>query len=188
MSTHEKSAGVILINGIGKTCNILVIKQRMGALWGLPKGHVNDDTEDLKTCAHRELKEETSLDISLLKEGYDYIPLNIHFSNKIVIKQIHFFVYILLRPLSSSILLHNNSEISHVSWFNPYINIIYNVNYVVNTNRTLTATSVYQLKRLCSIAHKQLQQRQQQKKKLFSQNINSRAKYLLGLDIYSKDT
>ena len=171
----EKSAGVILIDGIGKVCNILVIKQRLGALWGLPKGHAHAN-EDLKSCAQRELKEETSLDLSTLKEGEDYVPLNINFSNKILIKQIHFFVYILLTPLPSNILSHTNAEISHVTWFNPYINIIYNIKtYVINTNRTLTTTSVDKLKHLCNLAQKQIDDH----KKSQNNTINSRAKYLL---------
>ena len=102
----SQSAGGIIIdpwNNIDNPnkYNILIIKQRHGNNWGLPKGHCESD-ETLEECAIREIREETGINIYKLTEGIDYLKiktsdLNQPYYNKKVIKRIHFFVYLLLK-------------------------------------------------------------------------------------------
>jgi ADP-ribose pyrophosphatase YjhB (NUDIX family) len=44
---------------------------------GFPKGHVKKTNDTMKTCAFRELKEETCLDLNSLTQGIDYTILDI---------------------------------------------------------------------------------------------------------------
>ena len=56
---NNKKGGVFVFNSIRGS--ILLIQSR-GKLWGCPKGTVEKE-EDVKTCALRELKEETGIDL-----------------------------------------------------------------------------------------------------------------------------
>lgn len=124
-----KSAGGIIIdpwNNINNYTkyNILIIKQRLGNNWGLPKGHC-EDGEDLEYAAIREIREETGIDFSELKEGIDYlkvyIPENNGFNstNKKNIKRISFFIFVLLKR-GNQIKKNKRdyNEIKDISWIN----------------------------------------------------------------------
>ena len=79
----NKSAGVIIIDPWSSNIHehtsyrVLVVQQRNSGVWGLPKGHL-EENEDLETAAHRELLEETGIVFQDLKEHIDYIPLDLH--------------------------------------------------------------------------------------------------------------
>lgn len=102
---RAKSAGGILIDpwdslGDFRKYKIIIVNQRIGQYWGLPKGHV-EDNEDVYRSAIRELREETGIDLDQLEHGTDYVPIRLHkqknFYNHVVIKKIHFFAFLLLR-------------------------------------------------------------------------------------------
>ena len=70
-----RSAGGIVIdpwNNIynPEKYNVLIIKQRLGDNWGLPKGHC-EQGEDLEKCALREIREETGIDFIQLNSNMD---------------------------------------------------------------------------------------------------------------------
>lgn len=172
----NKSAGVILIDPWSSmniydpnSYRVMVVQQRNSGAWGLPKGHLEKD-EALLPAAHRELVEETGIQIGDLIEGEDYVPLVLEHSgsttnNHVQIKKIHFFVYVLMRRGSS--LIHgsyDDQEISAVSWMNVH-------GWFVDTpsshytakpqppryNRTLSDTSVNILMDICAKTSVQLQ-------------------------------
>ena len=169
----NKSAGVILIdpwssNNIydPSSYRVMVVQQRNSGAWGLPKGHLEKD-EDLMLAAHRELLEETGVDMDTLLECKDYMPLPVRHEpssssetpnriNHLQIKKIHFFVYILMRRGSSLVHGHyDQNEISAVSWMNVhgwYVELLgQNVcdHRPPRFNRTLSDTSVNILKDIC---------------------------------------
>ena len=59
--TPRNKSGVIIYN---KQTNHILIVQSRGNLWGFPKGSF-EEGEDFKTCAVRELKEETGIDVDM---------------------------------------------------------------------------------------------------------------------------
>jgi 8-oxo-dGTP pyrophosphatase MutT (NUDIX family) len=176
----NKSAGVILIDPWSfnimnpLTYRVMVVQQKNSGVWGLPKGHLEQD-EDLQDAAHRELLEETGLALNQMQENVDYIKLEMHphtcmtnvnnrYNHHTQIKKIHFFVYILLRCGNSLVYgNYDTSEIADVSWMN-----IHNW-YVESTsrlslrpqpqrfNRTLSDTSVHILMDICYRTHTLLQ-------------------------------
>ena len=175
----NKSAGVILVDPWSSNINdhmsyrVMVVQQKNSGVWGLPKGHMEED-EDVLAAAHRELFEETGLTFSGLNENCDYIQLdlgNTESPNKahphhIQLKKIHFFVYVLLRRGSSLILgEYDTSEIANVSWINMnnwYIDSLpYNAlrQQPQRFNRTLSDTSVNMLMDICFKTRETLQTR-----------------------------
>ena len=81
----SKSAGVIIVDPwTGGTPydpsshRIMVVQQKYSGVWGLPKGHLEDDNENVCLAAHRELSEETGLHLSHLTKGRDYLVLPLH--------------------------------------------------------------------------------------------------------------
>lgn len=176
----NKSAGVILIDPWSSNIHehtsyrVLVVQQRNSGVWGLPKGHL-EENEDLETAAHRELLEETGIVFQDLNEQADYIPLDLHdkqnetstiHTNHIQIKKIHFFVYVLLRRGSS--LVHgeyDQNEISDISWINVHNWYIDSTSsYLLRQqpqrfNRTLSDTSVNIVMDMCLKAKSLLQKK-----------------------------
>ena len=180
----NKSAGVILIDPWSSsniydpsTYRLMVVQQRNSGAWGLPKGHLEQE-EALLPAAHRELMEETGVQMEDLVEGEDYMPLLLPCShppekhsgeappanNHVQIKKIHFFVYILMRRGSSLIQRpYDEHEISAVSWMNIHDWFVdAPISYVSKPqppryNRTLSDTSVNLLMDICALASAQLQ-------------------------------
>lgn len=174
----NKSAGVVLIDPWSSmniydpsTYRVMVVQQRNSGAWGLPKGHLEKD-EALLPAAHRELVEETGIQIGDLVEGEDYVPLVLQgnknsttsSTNHVQIKKIHFFVYILMRRGSS--LIHgayDDKEISAVSWMNVHGWFVDTPSHYTakpqppRFNRTLSDTSVNILMDICAKTSVQLQ-------------------------------
>jgi len=129
-----------------RTYRIMVIQQKYSGVWGLPKGHLELD-EEVHAAAWRELSEETGVHLDRLVHGVDYIPVEMqttrttlqgtgsgdtisrttssrttnYHSNHIVIKKIHFFVYMLLRQGSSLVhSTHDTKEVAAISWMDVH--------------------------------------------------------------------
>ena len=126
---RTKSAGGILIDPWGDILNIdrykvLIVNQRVGQYWGLPKGHVEPQEDaDIYQSALRELKEETGVDLNRMRHGIDYMPVRLResarFYNHIVIKKIHFFVWVLLcKSASVPCSAFDAQEIRDTMWMN----------------------------------------------------------------------
>jgi len=103
---HEKACGAIIIHND----QALLIYQNNG-FWGFPKGHV-EPGESEETTAHREIKEETGLDITLdpatrYSFSYDIRDLGIH-------KQVVLFLATLTHP--NQTLTKQDSEINQIRW------------------------------------------------------------------------
>lgn len=162
-----RSAGAIVIDpwrnnrpNDPSSYGILLMKQRAGQIWGLPKGHINAD-ETLMEGAERELREETGLVLSRLQNGVDYAPFHLQDRNlskhphQITIKRIHFFVYVLLRR-SQSLRLQpqDTKEVARVSWFSIHqLKTIPSDDPTFKRNRTLAEPSVQSLERVCFRLH-----------------------------------
>ena len=63
---YEKSCGAIVFKKIDGVRHFLLIKHAKNQHWGFPKGHVEMHESDEQT-AKREIKEETNLDVKILK-------------------------------------------------------------------------------------------------------------------------
>jgi bis(5'-nucleosidyl)-tetraphosphatase len=59
---HDESFGIIPLRKAGDHWEVFLIQHRHGRYWGFPKGHA-EGNESPEVAAHRELKEETNLDI-----------------------------------------------------------------------------------------------------------------------------
>ena len=105
---QEKSCGAIVYRRVGGKTQLLLIKHRFSGHWSFPKGHVEDGEHENET-ALREVKEETGLDITLLRgfrESVEYCP------SPDVKKQV---VYFLGVP-SGGTLHRQESEVSDICW------------------------------------------------------------------------
>lgn len=80
-SCHQLKCGVYLRHVVDGHDKILLVQSR-GKLWGFPKGDVKKN-ETMKEAACREVKEETSLDISLNNE-----PVYRMFNTFVFVKEI----------------------------------------------------------------------------------------------------
>lgn len=101
----EKSCGSIIIN-----CNkVLLIKQHQG-FYGFPKGHMETNETEEQT-AIRETKEETNIDIQIIRE---YRYSNNYVINNEIAKEV---IYFLATPLNTNI-EKQSSEILDVVWIN----------------------------------------------------------------------
>lgn len=101
----EKSCGAIIYNDRNE---VLIVKHNAGH-WDFPKGHMEREEDEYQT-ALREVKEETNLDIDLIKE-YRY---EIHYNPKEnVYKTVVFF---LARNRSNDV-IKQDAEISNIGWF-----------------------------------------------------------------------
>lgn len=157
---NVKSAGGIVIdpwNNVNdpNKYNILIVKQRSGNNWGLPKGHC-EGTEDLEVCAMREIREETGINFAQLKEGIDFVRIysleNNNTSNKKNIKRISFFMYLLLKKgYKLKKYQQDHREIKDISWINitrlRKLCIDGHINF--KCNRTLTQQSMGALNDAC---------------------------------------
>ena len=101
----EKSCGAIIFN---ENIEVLIVKHTAGH-WDFPKGHMEIGEDEYQT-AIREVKEETNIDVELLKE-YRY---EVHYSPKEnVDKTVVFF----LAKNKSNELIKQDEEIQNIGWF-----------------------------------------------------------------------
>ncbi|MBR1779029.1 MAG: NUDIX domain-containing protein [Clostridia bacterium] len=63
---YEKSCGAIIYEIRGNTRYFLLVKNKLAKNWGFPKGHIEIGETEEQT-AKREIKEETNLDVTILK-------------------------------------------------------------------------------------------------------------------------
>ena len=73
---YEKSCGAIVIYKSGDRCKVLLVKNHNGRNYSFPKGHVEQGESEEQTAV-REVKEETGLDIEIIRsfrEVADYCP------------------------------------------------------------------------------------------------------------------
>ena len=107
---YEKSCGAIVFKeNINGTKFFLIIKHRKNKRWGFPKGHTEINETDEQT-AKREVKEETSLDIEILK-GFKQIGFYRPYGN--VEKKI---VLFLAKALEKSDVKVQKKEIETYKW------------------------------------------------------------------------
>lgn len=101
----EKSCGAIIYNDKKQ---VLIVKHTAGH-WDFPKGHMEVGEDEYQT-AIREVKEETNIDVELLKD-YRY---EVHYSPKEnVDKTVVFF----LAKNKSNELIKQDEEIQNIGWF-----------------------------------------------------------------------
>lgn len=101
----EKSCGAIIYNDNNE---VLIVKHNAGH-WDFPKGHMEEGENEYQT-ALREVKEETNLDIELIKE-YRY---EIHYSPKENVDKT--VVFFLARNKSNDV-VKQDAEIANIGWF-----------------------------------------------------------------------
>jgi len=65
---NEKSCGAVIFRRRSGNLEFLLVKNKRGGNWGFPKGHI-EKGEDEYATAHREVLEETGLDVSFV-EGF----------------------------------------------------------------------------------------------------------------------
>lgn len=65
---YEKSCGAVVFYKSKQNIKILLVKNSNGKYWSFPKGHVEQEDKDEQTTAIREIKEETGLDVALVKD------------------------------------------------------------------------------------------------------------------------
>ena len=73
---YEKSCGGIIFYKTKQNTKILLVKNNNGRYWSFPKGHIEDGETEQET-AIREIKEETGLDVTIVKnfrEISEYCP------------------------------------------------------------------------------------------------------------------
>lgn len=73
---YEKSCGALVFNRTKQNIKLLLIKNNNGRYWSFPKGHIEKGETEQQT-ALREIKEETGLDVTLIKgfkEISEYCP------------------------------------------------------------------------------------------------------------------
>lgn len=74
---YEKSCGAVVFYKSKQNVKILLVKNSNGKYWSFPKGHVEQEDENEQTTAIREIREETGLDVALVKgfrEISEYCP------------------------------------------------------------------------------------------------------------------
>lgn len=73
---YEKSCGAIIFYKAKQNVKILLVKNNNGRYWSFPKGHIEQGENEQQT-AIREIKEETGLDVTLIRgfrEISEYTP------------------------------------------------------------------------------------------------------------------
>lgn len=163
-------------------CKILLVRQKFSNLYGLPKGHIEENETHFQ-AAVRELKEETGLNLKSLTEGVDFFQLHFckqtdngwqinrrydnhpmrgfhnSFSNnqsssvflsRIFIKNISFFLFVLLRPSNQFVfdtLDSDEIDSAHFMSCDDIEQIIHSP--TKQCNRTITMDSLQLMREIC---------------------------------------
>ena len=114
----EKSCGAVIVNDNNQ---VLLVKQTLGH-YGFPKGHVEDGETEEET-AIREVKEETNIDIEIIKKDKFMITYNV---SDTISKDV---IYFIAKPLSFKA-VPQETEVAEILWVD--INDV--VNYLGFTN------------------------------------------------------
>ena len=127
MKDTSIECGAIILNK--ELTKFIIVHQRLSKKWGLPKGHMTFDElkeNDKISCAVREAKEETGLD--LIKNKNCVIIGKVNMNSKL------FFVFHILFDTNNFTPIDTN-EISYVRWIN--IEDVNNFIAFNNSNRSL---------------------------------------------------
>lgn len=116
----EKSCGAIIFKKENDNLFVLLVEQTAGH-WGFPKGHVEKNETEEET-AIREVKEETNIDIKLLK---GFREVNKYIIGKLISKEV---VYFIAKPTSFD-LIKQDSEIKVVEWQDTTNALLYRITY-----------------------------------------------------------
>ena len=131
-----QSAGIIVIDRTNPDAEATVLCVRAYANWDFPKGHVEGSETELET-ATRELTEETGIVDFKLVEGFRYrIEYNFQKNNRIVPKEVVFF---LAESNTKSVKL--SSEHQNFIWLN--FNSAYGKLTYVNAKEVLAAVKMF---------------------------------------------
>lgn len=107
--SFEKSCGAIVYRKSHGNTEILLIKHIRSEAWSFPKGHMEENEQEVQT-AIREIKEETNIDVVIddpnFRQSVEYSP------RRDVTKQVVFF---LARAVSFDC-IPQEEEISDVRW------------------------------------------------------------------------
>lgn len=108
----EITAGAVVYRHVnGELQYLLLQSTNKGNFWGFPKGHVEGD-ETLEQTAHREIKEETSLDLDIDTSFNVYTEYDLPNGNR---KQMTLYTAELADPESLNL---QAEEIKNAGWFN----------------------------------------------------------------------
>lgn len=114
-TTRELSAGGVVFRHKDGAIEVALISVRGGKVWGLPKGHV-EDGENLVRTAHREVKEETGLDGKIIcKIGH--IEYFFTFKAEAESRRIFKIVYFFLMEFTGGDTSKHDAEVVDARWF-----------------------------------------------------------------------
>ena len=86
----ESSAGAVIFYQQGKKREYLLLNY-LGGHWDFPKGHIEFNETPIKT-ALREIKEETNLDVKIIKGFERKITYSFKHRNEFIIKDVIFYL------------------------------------------------------------------------------------------------
>lgn len=109
---EEKCAGAIVYRKKDNNYQFLIIKGANEGSWGFPKGHIEDDENEVQTAV-REVKEETNIDINIINsKGFRYCIKYIIKPN--IYKEVDLF---LAKSYSDNIQI-DKKELDEAHWMN----------------------------------------------------------------------
>lgn len=106
---YEKSCGAVVWSKTDNAINILLLNHRNGGHWSFPKGHIENDETEIQT-AHREILEETSLDLKI-DDSFRFV--NTYSPKKNVMKDVVFFSAFYEKGEVKA----QESEVNEIKWF-----------------------------------------------------------------------
>jgi bis(5'-nucleosidyl)-tetraphosphatase len=106
--TKEKSCGAIIFRKVQDTYEFVIVQSKYHYHYGFPKGHV-EPNETERMTAHREVLEETGLDVKIIDHMRDELSYE---PRKGVKKNV---VYFLAEALTHDI-IHQEEEILQAEW------------------------------------------------------------------------
>ncbi len=111
MAIEVTAGAVVYRRNNGELQYLLLESTNKGNFWGFPKGHV-EVNETLEATAHREIKEETSLDLPIDTSFHVYTEYDLPNGNR---KQMTLYTAALPEPEALDL---QAAEIKDAGWFN----------------------------------------------------------------------